>query len=149
MHFIERTQILSASLDDIWDFIRRPENLNRITPPNLHFKILGKVPEKMENGLLVSYTVRIPHFGCRLWVSEIKHIQEKHSFVDEQRIGPYRFWYHYHRIRQSSDGTQMLDRVYYRMPLGILGEMAHRLTVRKMLERIFDYRSMAFVKIFS
>lgn len=149
MHTIETVQILPASMDDIWGFISRPENLNRITPPDLHFNIIGKVPEKMENGLLVRYTIRLPYFGRRLWVTEMKHIREKHSFVDEQRVGPYRFWYHYHRIRQTSHGTEMLDRVYYRMPFGIIGEMVHRLSVRKMLERIFEYRRRKFMEIFT
>ena len=36
--------------------------------------------------------------------------------------------------------TIIRDRVRYAIPLGPLGEIAHRLFVRRDLERIFDYR---------
>ena len=69
-----------------------------------------------------------------------KHIREGRSFVDEQRLGPYRFWYHYHEIRPAEDGVLLIDRVFYQPPFGILGRLLHRLYIRKTLERIFSYR---------
>jgi ligand-binding SRPBCC domain-containing protein len=40
----------------------------------------------------------IPFFGRRKWVAEMKYIREPFSFVDEQRVGPYKLWYHYHEL---------------------------------------------------
>jgi hypothetical protein len=37
----------------------------------------------------------------------------------------------------------MRDTVRYALPLGPIGELAHRLLVRRDLERIFDYRRTA------
>jgi ligand-binding SRPBCC domain-containing protein len=37
----------------------------------------------------------------------------------------------------------MEDRVYYALPLGLLGAMAHRIFVAPMLRHIFGYRSDA------
>jgi ligand-binding SRPBCC domain-containing protein len=39
-----------------------------------------------------------------------------HSFVDEQRLGPYTFWYHYHQIDAEEGRIKLTDRVYYEVP---------------------------------
>ena len=43
----------------------------------------------------------------------------------------------------------MFDSVRYELPLGVLGEMAHRMRVRQDLERIFDYRAEVIQRKFS
>ena len=43
----------------------------------------------------------------------------------------------------------MRDVVRYRIPFGPLGRLAHRLFVRRMLDRIFDYRAEATSKLLS
>jgi ligand-binding SRPBCC domain-containing protein len=40
-------------------------------------------------------------------------------------------------------GTLMRDTVRYALPFGPLGELAHRLLVKRDLERIFDFRQAA------
>ncbi|MDP4876691.1 MAG: cell division inhibitor, partial [Schleiferiaceae bacterium] len=37
-------------------------------------------------------------------------------------------------------GVEMLDRVNYKVPFGILGKIAHPIIVRPKLEEIFNYR---------
>ena len=140
MYILERSQKVSGSQEQAWAFLQHPANLDRITPPDLKFRIVTEVPAIMVNGLIIEYRITIPFIGTHAWVTEIKHIREGVSFVDEQRLGPYRFWYHYHEIRQEEDGVLLIDRVHYQPPLGILGRIAHRLYIRRTLERIFDYR---------
>ena len=41
-----------------------PENLSKITPSYMDFKILSKVPNEMYEGLIISYTVK-PILGVR------------------------------------------------------------------------------------
>lgn len=149
MHKLEREMIVSASAEKVWNFLATPLNLDRLTPPELSFQILGRVPEQMHNGLLISYEIGIPWFGHWKWLTEIKHIVPGRSFVDEQRLGPYRFWYHYHAIEPLDDGrTRMHDQVHYRLPMGPLGEVVHLLSVKKMLQHIFDYRAEKLQEIF-
>ena len=140
MYILERRQTVSGSLEQAWSFLQNPANLDRITPPDLRFRIVTDVPDIMYNGLIIEYRITIPLIGTHCWITEIKHIREGVSFVDEQRLGPYRFWYHYHEIRQQADGVLLIDRVHYRPPMGILGRVLHRLYIRRTLERIFDYR---------
>ena len=140
MYILEQQQKVSGSLEQAWAFLQNPANRDRITPPDLKFRIVTEVPAVMVNGLIIEYRITIPFIGTHAWVTEIKHIREGISFVDEQRLGPYRFWYHYHEIRQEEDGVLLIDRVHYQPPLGILGRIAHFLYIRRTLERIFDYR---------
>ena len=140
MYTLMREQYVQTTLAAAWDFLKNPANLNRITPPDLDFQIISTIPEEMYNGLLIEYRITIPFIGVRKWVAEIKHIREMQSFVDEQRIGPYAFWYHYHELVDQGDTLKIIDRVYYDLPYGPLGKAMHALFVRKTLERIFHFR---------
>jgi ligand-binding SRPBCC domain-containing protein len=102
----------------------------------------------MYNGLLIEYRVGIPLLGKQKWLSEIKHIREQHSFVDEQRIGPYKIWYHYHEITEVAGGIRFVDRVNYVLPFGPLGAIAHGLFVRRKLAHIFSFREQTLPKCF-
>lgn len=142
MHLLEREILLDSEPDKVWAFLSTPANLNELTPPGLHFQVLSEVPAKMYNGLTILYEIRIPFFGKRRWLTEIKHIQEGEFFVDEQRLGPYRFWYHQHQIeRFENRQTKMIDRITYQPPFGMIGDVAHKFMVRKTLEEIFDHRA--------
>lgn len=140
MYILERKQFVDVSQEVAWKFLQHPANLNVITPPDLNFKIITDVPEVMYSGLIVEYRVSIPFAGTHTWVTEIKHIREGISFVDEQRLGPYRFWYHYHEIEPRENGVLLTDRVHYEPPFGPLGKLVHWLYIKKTLKRIFDYR---------
>ena len=116
MYILERQQRVGATMEQAWDFLQNPANLDRITPSDLRFRIVTEVPAIMHEGLIVEYRITIPLLGAHTWVTEIKHIHPGHSFVDEQRLGPYRFWYHYHEIRQEGDAVLLVDRVCYQPP---------------------------------
>jgi len=140
MYTLEKVQRLRTTLLVAWNFLKNPSNLNRITPEDLHFQIVSDVPSEMYTGLVIEYRIKIPYIGVRTWVTEIKHIDEYHAFVDEQRIGPYSFWYHYHELIEQGQDVIIVDRVHYEVPWGVIGKLIHTLFIRKTLERIFNFR---------
>jgi ligand-binding SRPBCC domain-containing protein len=140
MYTLIREQYLDTTISEAWDFLKNPANLNQITPEDLRFQIVSDIPDVMFNGLIIEYRIHIPVIGKRKWVAEIKHIRERHSFVDEQRIGPYKFWYHYHELIPENDKIKVIDRVYYEVPYWIFGKILNALFIRRTLRRIFDYR---------
>lgn len=149
MHCLERDITLHCPAGTLWEFIATPANLNLLTPPELDFTILSPVPERMYNGLTVLYEIRIPLFGRQRWLTEIKHIREGIAFVDEQRKGPYRFWYHYHEITALDDTrSRMRDQVHYLLPGGPIGRLVHLFQVQRMLDRIFSYRESRLREMF-
>ncbi len=149
MYILERSQFLPVAVEKVWDFIKDPANLDIITPTDLKFSIVTPLPDDMYDGLIIEYRVTVPIFGRQQWVTEIKHIRRQQSFVDEQRIGPYRFWYHYHELQQKGACTTMIDRVHYKLPFGPFGILLHSTIIRKTLNRIFDYRQEQLTRIFS
>ena len=135
-----REQIVKTDIDTAWNFISSPRNLKKLTPDDLAFEIVSHLPEVMYEGLLIEFRVGIPLAGKQTWLSEIKNIRERHSFVDEQKIGPYKLWHHYHEIRAEDKGIRFTDTVHYALPFGPLGTIAEALYVRRMLHHIFDFR---------
>ncbi|HKK17215.1 MAG TPA: SRPBCC family protein [Opitutales bacterium] len=143
IHTFYREQTIATDAGRAWRFISAPANLDIITPPDMSFEIVSEVPDSMYDGLLIEYRVGIPLLGKQRWLTELKHIREGHSFVDEQRIGPYKFWYHYHEVSAAEGGVRFVDKVHYVLPFGPLGSLAHQLFVKWQLQKIFDFRQQA------
>ena len=61
--------------------------------------------------------------------------------MDEQRIGPYKFWYHYHQVDEEDGRVKLTDRIFYEVPYGLFGKILHKFIIRKTLKKIFDFRS--------
>jgi ligand-binding SRPBCC domain-containing protein len=125
--------------DSVFDFFSRAENLERITPPWLRFRILTPSPIAMRRGALIEYALRLHGLPIR-WQTRIEEWDPPLGFVDVQVKGPYLLWRHTHRFVPANNGTTVIDRVEYALPFGFVGGVVHRLQVRRDLERIFDYR---------
>lgn len=142
MHTLHREQFIPAPLAEVWTYFATPQNLNALTPPAMDFAIEGN-PAPMFAGQLIAYRIRLGP-GVRVrWLTEIRHVQEQAFFVDEQRLGPYRLWYHEHRFEAVRGGVHMTDHVTYALPFGPLGLLVHALWVRRTLRQIFDFRHTA------
>ncbi|RFM30560.1 SRPBCC family protein [Deminuibacter soli] len=146
---IKKEQFLPVSLAQAWDFFSRPANLKIITPAYMNFTVTSEPWEgSMYPGQLIEYKVK-PLLGIPLyWMTEITHVQEQVFFVDEQRYGPYSFWHHQHHFETVPGGVKMTDRVHYKIPFWLLGDIANTLLVRKQLEQIFAFRFQKAVEIF-
>lgn len=133
-------QQLPIGLSEAWDFFSTPNNLEKITPQHMGFKITSGKPGKMYPGQIISYKVSpIPGIKTN-WVTEITQVADNKYFIDEQRFGPYSMWHHEHHFEKNEKGVMMTDRVSYKIPFGLLGNIAQTLFVKKQLKGIFEYR---------
>jgi ligand-binding SRPBCC domain-containing protein len=140
---LHREIIVPASLSDTFAFFADVTNLQRITPPWLHFSILTPMPAEMRPGLEIAY--RISVYGLPLpWRSRIDVWEPGVRFVDRQIVGPYRWWRHEHRFEVACGGTRVIDRVDYAPRAGWLSGAL----VRRDVRRIFAYRSDVLQRIF-
>jgi ligand-binding SRPBCC domain-containing protein len=147
IHTLRRQQFIQRPLTEVFAFFERPENLARITPPSLGFRIVTPSPIPMQKGTTIEYTIKV--MGMRIsWRSLISEYEPPYRFVDEQLTGPYAFWYHTHAFVEVDGGTTVTDDVQYALPFGILGSIVHRLAVRHQLENIFSYRADVIHKLF-
>ena len=102
----------------------------------------------MFQGQLIEYRVQLmPMFSSR-WLTEITHVEEQVFFIDEQRIGPYRFWHHKHHFENIMGGTRITDQVTYALPFGSLGDLVHAAWVKNKLKDIFNYRREKLQELF-
>ena len=96
----------------------------------------------MRVGTLIDYRLRV-HGVSLSWTTRIEQWDPDAGFVDRQIAGPYRLWHHRHSFRAQGESTVVSDVVDYALPFGPLGELAHRVLVRRDLEQIFAYRHAA------
>ena len=138
-HVLRTRAVIDRPLPEVFDFFASAENLGRITPRELGFRILTAAPIEMRNGALIDY--RLSLFGIPLtWRTEITRWNPPHEFEDTQISGPYAQWIHRHTFRADGASTVMEDEVRYRLPVPLLGIIAYPL-VRLQLARIFSYRA--------
>ena len=150
LHRLAARQIVPISLDEAWSFFSAPDNLSLMTPPSLRMRVTSGSTGDMFAGLIITYSMSPVPFGPfrTEWVTEITHVSPKRYFVDEQRIGPYRFWHHQHHFREVEGGTEIRDLVHYRLPFGPLGDIANKFIVRPRLRAIFRYRKQVLTERF-
>ena len=147
-YVLTQEQFIERPLEDVWAFFSAAENLERLTPSFLSFRILTPCPIEMKTGALIDY--RISLFGVPMtWRTEITEYSHMKRFADSQLRGPYSRWYHTHTFEAVEGGTRMVDRVEYRVPLGVLGRFAHSLFIHRTLRRIFGYRRTAVDTVFT
>ena len=135
---------LPRPLTEVFPFFADARNLEAITPPWLHFEILTPMPVEMKAGCILDYRIRLRGLPLR-WRSEITVWEPPVRFVDQQRRGPYRVWWHEHRFAEQAGQTQVTDHVRYAVWGGALID---RLFVRADLARIFAFRRDKLLALF-
>jgi ligand-binding SRPBCC domain-containing protein len=136
---LERTTIINRPCHEVFDFFSKAENLQKITPHDLSFKIIMGGSLEMKKGTLINYRIKI--FGIPLqWQTLISEWNPPYSFADTQLKGPYARWLHTHRFHEENGRTTMHDRIEYRSRGWIFEPLLESLIVKRKLKKIFDYR---------
>jgi ligand-binding SRPBCC domain-containing protein len=144
-HELKTSISLGLSIAEVFGFFGDPSNLERITPPELHFRIITPQPIIMTVGTLIDYRLRL--FGIPFgWQTRISVWDPPHRFTDEQLRGPYRFWVHDHYFHEANGTTTITDAARYALPLWPAGEIVHPLVLAQ-LRRIFRFRHEAIARI--
>lgn len=145
---LHKTQLVPVTVEKSWEFFSDPNNLKEITPPELGLEIKSEVSGEIYDGMIIIYNVNLLPYYKTQWVTEIKHVKSPYRFVDEQKIGPYKLWYHQHFFKESDNGTLVEDVIHYSVPYGYIGKLLNRLFIARNLNYIFKYRSEALNRIF-
>lgn len=130
---------IKAPRSPVFSFFSAAKNLEAITPPWLKFRVLKTSTPAIQQGTLIDYKLLLKGMPIR-WRTLIEQWQPEDFFVDRQLRGPYRDWHHTHEFIELAGGTLMTDRVVYQLPLGVLGDIAHALMVKKDVRTIFQFR---------
>jgi ligand-binding SRPBCC domain-containing protein len=139
MPLFEAVQCFPRTVGEVFDFFLRPANLVRVSPPELHLRVV-EGPERI---LLGS---RITLAGTR-WgvpqrvVSEVTAFEQDVRFTDAQKEGPFRRWVHTHSFEAVPGGTRVTDRIEFEPPGGMLGLVVTAGFVERDLKWVYEYRS--------
>ena len=137
MSAYEYRHVFPFPLERVSAFFAEPANLEKLTPGWLRLRLV-EAPDQIRPGSLLRY--RTAPFG-QVWVAQISVWEPPYRFADVQLSGPYRQWEHTHTFAAVEGGTEIRDRIRYRLPGGRLGALADRLGHRAFLSRLFRYRT--------
>ena len=135
---------VAAMPTELFAFFSEADNLQRLTPARLQFRVTTPSPVVMQDGTQIDYRLKVYGIPLR-WKSEIRDWDPPREFVDVQLHGPYRYWHHRHRFEPSDDGTVVIDEVDYSPPGG---RIVDRMLVRRELRTSFTYRMEQLAELF-
>jgi ligand-binding SRPBCC domain-containing protein len=169
MRFAYQTeQRLPYPVEQVFEFFANPENLPLLMPAGQKARIdhASIVPPPPRAGLPSGWTVKAAGTGSRLtlsfrpfpfspvrlsWQAEISEFVWDEHFCDRQLSGPFAFWSHCHYVRPithlGSEGTLIADDLEYELPFGTVGQLAHRLFLRRQIERTFAFRQSQLARL--
>jgi ligand-binding SRPBCC domain-containing protein len=154
-------QWLPYPLENVFEFFADPENLPLLMPRRLDAHIDDEliVPPPPRTGPAATRETKAAGTGSRVtlsffpfphapfrtrWVAEISDFVWNERFCDRQISGPFAYWNHCHylscAVRRGIPGTLVVDDLEYELPYGLFGKLAHRLGLRRQIERIFFTR---------
>jgi hypothetical protein len=140
-------QWLPFQVEEVFNFFAAAENLEKITPDYLEFKILKMSTAKIEKGTLIDYRLKIHGIPVH-WQTEITDWDKNSFFSDCQLKGPYKIWFHRHFFVPYKNGTYIKDEVDYLLPLGSLGNFLGHWPIKRDLAKIFNHRQNVIANLF-
>lgn len=145
---IQFEQWVPHPVEKVFAFFASEHNLETLTPPWLHFRVLGASTPQLTDGTLIDYSLKIRGIPCR-WQSRIESWEPNVCFVDLQTKGPYAFWHHTHQFISRDGGTLMTDAIRYRLRFSALAKLflIDRFVSRD-IAAIFAYRQKKIAELF-
>ncbi len=163
MPHLEFEQWVPYPMEHVFLFFANPDNLPRIMPPSLaarNVRVSLARPSSFPDGVnpdqpiagegseIVTSFRALPFLPARMsWTAAIVEFKWNGCFADDQTRGPFKRFRHRHHFLRSErngiDGTIIHDVVDYEAGFGVLGLIAGRLFISRMLEKAFAYRHHA------
>jgi len=139
MEVFEVRLTVPCSAETAFDFVTRPENIRKISPPDVGLAFTSALG-RYAMGSRIEFKVQA--FGLvREIVHEVTAFDEPGSFIEEQTSGPFQKWIHEHQFQDTGDGRVIIiDRIEFEKPGGVVGLIMTADRIRENLEIGFDFR---------
>ena len=103
IYTLHTSQKLPITLSRSWSFFSDPNNLSKMTPKHMNFKILTDL-SSMYEGQIIKYKVSPFPFFRVGWTTKITKVEKPFFFIDEQIQGPFKLWHHEHNFEEIKNG---------------------------------------------
>ncbi|MHC4876444.1 MAG: TIGR01777 family oxidoreductase [Planctomycetota bacterium] len=138
MPVFEKSSELPVSAETAFDWHCRPGAFERLAPPWESVELLST--DGIVDGGIARLQLSLGPLK-KLWIAEHRDIVPGRAFCDVQTSGPFAEWGHTHSLEPLDQNRCLLtDRIEYRAPLGVLGQLFGGRLIRRSLERTFAYR---------
>ena len=143
MHY-EHETVVHAPRQIVWDWHTREGAFDRLTPPWEAMESISAPPDLSPGGRRV---IRFPLLGPikGRWIAEHTDLIEGELFADRMVRGPFKRWWHTHRLVEKGEMTIVEDEVSYDVPMGFLGRLFGGRMVRKRIQQMFTAREKGLI----
>ena len=147
MPLFESRTLLNAPPEQIFDYIRRPANLQAIAPPESQF-VYVEPPLLIELGSRL--VCKVSAYGMIQQMSyEIVELVSPERYREKMVEGPLQLWLHDYIVEPSSTGgTTLVNRIEFEPPAGMMGLIMNARRILDVLDDGFDFRAKALQKVF-
>lgn len=129
---------LDCSVEGLFDFLSRPENVLKVSDPGLGITFTS-APEVVEEGSRLDF--QVVTFGQIVKSThQIMKLDRPRLIIEQQVAGPMKQWIHRHEYEPSAGGVLKRDTINFELPGGLLGLLLSEAKVRDHVEDGFYYR---------
>jgi len=131
----------------VFDWFKEGKNFSSLLPSAFNNKGCRMAEGKLADGAMLAYCWKwgFMPFRSRTMVVDW---QEGKEFTTAQEKGPNTFWFVNHRFLPMGSGTLVQERVVYRLPCGLLGQIFLQGAVSKKLDAICAHRIKRMQEVF-
>lgn len=135
----ETSVTLRCPADIAFDFLIRPANAIKVSPPSLGLTFLD-APAVLELGSKLQ--IKVQTWGQVVnMVHEITIFDRPNQFVEKQISGMFKMWQHEHHIETTASGDVLItDRIQFEPPGGLVGLIVTKDKILDQLEDGFFHR---------
>lgn len=148
MPIFESRTDLHGSVDQLFDFLIRPANLQAIAPPDMQF-VFVTPPEVIELGSRLKVKAQVYGMVQEL-TYEIVEMKSPSLFREKMVQGPLKLWVHDYIIEPhpSPEQVTLINRIEFEPPGGVLGFLVTADSILEALDDGFEHRRALLQKQF-
>ena len=134
----EKSTIIHAPVETVWQFHERSDILQILTPPWQPVKVLRR-EGGLDVGAITEFEIQFGLIPIK-WVARHTDCVRDRYFIDRQIEGPCYSWVHRHQFTAEGDKTRLTDRIDLELFGGELVELIFGPFIRDRLHDMFAYR---------
>mgnify|MGYP000386128044 CR=1 FL=1 len=116
----ESSVTVKCPVEKAFDFLLRPENVAKISPPNVGLRFVN-APEIVEPGSRIEFQIQA--FGqIQTFTHEITVVERPRKIIEKQVSGLFKTWVHEHLFEERDpETTVIVDQIVFEPPGGLIG----------------------------
>ncbi len=147
MAVFEASVPLQSGIDEVFEFLLRPANVQQISHPDMGLSCVN-APELVAVGVRIDFKVQSMGIVQEL-SHEITVVEAPHRILEKQIVGPLQLWIHDHLFEATPEGgVRVIDRIEFEPPSGLAGLLVTEDRIRSSLEDGFDHRYLQLETLF-